>query len=110
MKLLTIIERMKGSQEKHIVQQQINSLQGKVMEVTHKLQLVQDESCKVFEEIDGHGSQLDRVVAIVEQHLEGPVKEQTIQEHVEQESQVKKQLEVARAKLEAFEAPLYGPK
>jgi hypothetical protein len=43
------------------------------MEVTQKLQPVQDEACKVFEEIEGQGSQLDQVVAIVEQHLEGPV-------------------------------------
>jgi hypothetical protein len=37
-----------------------------VMEVTHKLQPVQDGACKVFEEIDSQGSQLDKVVAIVE--------------------------------------------
>jgi hypothetical protein len=34
MKLLTTVERMKRSQEQHTVQQQITSLQGKVMEVT----------------------------------------------------------------------------
>jgi hypothetical protein len=33
------------------------------MEVMQKLQPVQDEACKVFEEIDGQGSQLDQVVA-----------------------------------------------
>jgi hypothetical protein len=59
------------------------------MEVTHKLQPMQDEACKVFKDIDGQGSQLDQVVAIVEQHLEGPVTEQMIQELVEQEAQVK---------------------
>jgi hypothetical protein len=41
------------------------------MEATHKLQHVQDESCKVFEAINGQGSQLDQVVAAVEQRREG---------------------------------------
>jgi uncharacterized protein with PIN domain len=86
MKLLIAVERMKRSQEQRTVQQQITSLQGKVMEVTQKLQPVQDEACKVFEEIDSQGSQLDQVVAVVEQCLEGPVTEQTIQELAEQEA------------------------
>jgi hypothetical protein len=34
---------------------------------------MQDEACKVFEEIEGQGLQLDQVVATTEQHLEGPV-------------------------------------
>jgi hypothetical protein len=48
------------------------------MEVTQKLQLVKYEDCKVFKEVDGSGSQLDQVVAVVQQRLEGPVIEQTI--------------------------------
>jgi hypothetical protein len=48
------------------------------MEVTHKIQPVQDEACKVFEDIDGQSSQLDQVVATTEQCLEGPVTEQMI--------------------------------
>jgi hypothetical protein len=51
------------------VQQHMTSLHGRVMEVVQKLQPVQDEACKVFEEIEGHGLQLDQVVAIVEQRL-----------------------------------------
>jgi hypothetical protein len=39
---------------------------------------VQDEYFKVFEEIDGHGSQLDQVVAAVEKLLEGRVTEKKI--------------------------------
>jgi hypothetical protein len=109
MKLLTMVERMKRSQEQHAVQQQITSLQGKVMEVTQKLQPVQDESCKVFKDIDGQGSQLDQVVATVEQCLEGPVTEKTIQELAEQEAQAKQQVEAARVNLEAFEATLSRP-
>jgi hypothetical protein len=55
------------------------------MEVTQKMQPMQDEACKVVEEIDGHGSQLDQVVASVEQRLEGPLTGQMIQELVEKE-------------------------
>jgi hypothetical protein len=109
MKLLTVVERMKRSQEQCVVQQQITAIQGRVMEVTQKLQPVQDEACKVFEEIEGQGSQLDQVVATVEQCLEGPVTEQMIQELIEQEAQVKQQVEAARVKLEAFEAALPRP-
>jgi peptidoglycan hydrolase CwlO-like protein len=65
MKLLITVERMKRSQEQCTVQKQITSLQGKVMEVTQKLQPVQDKACKVFEEIDSHSSQLDQVVVAV---------------------------------------------
>jgi hypothetical protein len=38
----------------------------------------------------------------VEQRLEGPVTEKVIQDFTEQEALEKKQVEVARAKLEAF--------
>jgi hypothetical protein len=103
MKLLTAVERMKRSQEQCAVQQQITSIQSRVMEVTQRLQPVQDEACMIFEEIEGQGSQLDQVVTIVEQRLEGPVTEQLIQEFTEQEALVKQQVEAARAKLEAFE-------
>jgi hypothetical protein len=54
-----------------------------MMEVTQKLQPVRDEAYKVFKEIDGQGSQLDQVVATVEQILEGPVTEKTVQELAE---------------------------
>jgi hypothetical protein len=76
------------------------------MEVTQRLHSVQDEACMIFEEIEGQGSQLDQVVSIVEQHLEGPVTEKVIQEFIEQEALVKQQVEASRAKLEAFEAVL----
>jgi hypothetical protein len=78
MKLLTAVERMKRSQEEHAVQQQITALQGRVMEVAQKLQPMKEVACHMFEEIDGQGSQLDQVVASVEQRLEGHVTEQTI--------------------------------
>jgi hypothetical protein len=37
----------------------------------------------IFEEIKGQCSQLDQVVATVEQHLEGPVTKKVIQEFAE---------------------------
>jgi hypothetical protein len=40
----------------------------------------------IFEEIEGQGLQLDQVVVIVEQCLQGPVTEQVIQEFIEQEA------------------------
>ena len=56
------------------------------MEVTQRLQLMQEEAYSVFEDIEGQGSQLDQVAATVEQRLEGPVTEKMIQEFVEQEA------------------------
>jgi hypothetical protein len=106
MKSLTAIERMKRSQEQCVAQQQITAIQGRVMEVTQRLQPVQEEYHAVFEEIEGQGSQLYQVVAMVEHHLKGPVTEKMIQEFPEQEAQVKKQVEAARANIEAFEATL----
>jgi hypothetical protein len=52
---------------------------------------------------------LEQVVATVEQCLEGPVTEKVIQEFIEQEALAKQQVEVARAKIEAFEAVLCWP-
>jgi hypothetical protein len=63
------------------------------VEVTQKLQPMKDEACKVFKEIDGQGSQLDQVVTTVEQCLEEPVREKTIQELAKKEAQEKKQVE-----------------
>jgi hypothetical protein len=37
------------------------------MEVTQRLQPVQDEACALFEEIEGQGAQLEQVVTTVEQ-------------------------------------------
>jgi hypothetical protein len=76
------------------------------MEFTQRLQSVKDEAYTIFEEVEGQGSQLDQLVVIVEQCLEGPIIEQVIQEFVEKEALVKKQVETARAKLKAFEAAL----
>ena len=79
------------------------------MEVTQKLQPVQDEACKVFKDIDGQVSQLDQVIAVVEQFLEGPITKQTVQELAEQEAQAKQQVEAPRVNIEAFEAAMSEP-
>jgi chromosome segregation ATPase len=104
LKPLSAVERMKRSQEQCTIQQQVHAIQSKVMEVTQRLQPVQDEACTLFEEIEGQGAQLEQVVTMVEQRLEGPVTEKVIQEFTEQEALAKQQVEAARAKLEAFEA------
>jgi hypothetical protein len=59
------------------------------MEVTQRHQLVQDEACTLFEEIKGQYAQMEQVVTMVEQRLEGPVTEKVIQEFVEQEALAK---------------------
>jgi hypothetical protein len=109
MNLFIVVEIMKRSQEHRMVQQHITTIQGRVMEFTHKLQPMQDEACKVFEEIEGQGSQLDQVVATTEQCLEGSVIEKMIQELTEQEAQAKQKVEVDRVKIKAFEVALPRP-
>jgi hypothetical protein len=51
---------------------------------------VQDESYTLFKEIEGEGAQLEQVVSMVEQRLEGPMTNKFIQEFVEQEALAKK--------------------
>jgi hypothetical protein len=53
------------------------------MEVTQRLQPIQDESCQIFVEIEGQGAELEQVITVAEQCLEGPVNEIVIQEFVE---------------------------
>jgi hypothetical protein len=79
------------------------------MEFSQKLQPVQDESCKVFEEIEGQGLQLDQVVAAVEQCLEGPITEKMIQELAKEEAQEKQKVKETQVKLDALEATFPRP-
>jgi hypothetical protein len=53
------------------------------MEVTKRLQHVQDEAYQLFIEIEGRGVELEQVVAAIEQRLEGPMNEAVIQEFTE---------------------------
>jgi hypothetical protein len=109
LKALSAVDRMKRSQEQHTTQQQIHMIQRKVMEVTQWLQPVQDKACQLFTEVESRGAELEQVVTIAEQRLEGPVNDTVIQEFTEQEAIAKQQVEAARAKLEAFEAELIRP-
>jgi hypothetical protein len=61
------------------------------MQVTERLHSVHDEACTLFKEIEGHGAQLEQVVTLVEQHLEGLVIEKFIQEFAKKEALGKKQ-------------------
>jgi chromosome segregation ATPase len=106
LKPLSVVERMKRSQEQCTAQQQVHTIQSRVMEVTQRLQPIQDEACQLFTEIEGRGAELEQVVTAAEQRLEGPVNEAVIQEFVEQEAMAQQQVEAARAKLEDFEAEL----
>jgi hypothetical protein len=53
------------------------------MEVTQRLQPIQDEAFQLFEEIEGRGIELEQVVIAIEQPLEGPVNKVVIQEFTE---------------------------
>jgi hypothetical protein len=97
---------MKRSHEQCTTQQQVHIIQSKVMEVTQRLQLVQDKSCQLFEEIEGLGVELEQVVIAFEQCLEGPINEAVIQDFTEQEALAQQQVEANRTKLEDFEAQL----
>jgi chromosome segregation ATPase len=109
LKPLSAVERMKRSQEQRTTQQQIHTIQSRVMEVTQKLQPVQEKAYQLFTEVEGQGAELEQVVTTAEQRLEGPINDAVIQEFVEQEVVAQQQVEAARAKLEAFEAELVRP-
>jgi hypothetical protein len=47
-------------------------LQSKVMEVSQRLQPVQEKACQLFTEVESQGVELEQVVNTTEQHLEGP--------------------------------------
>jgi hypothetical protein len=70
---------------------------------------MQDKACMIFSEIETQGTELEQVVISAEQCLDGPVNDALIQEFIEQEAATMQQVEVARAKLEAFEAELVRP-
>jgi hypothetical protein len=79
------------------------------MEVTQRLQPVQDKAYQLFTEVEGRGEELEQVVTAAEQHLEGPINDAVIQEFAEQEVMAQQQVQAARAKLEAFEVELPRP-
>jgi chromosome segregation ATPase len=78
LKHLSPIERMKRSQEQRTAQQLVLTMQNRVMEVTQKIQSIQEEAYILFEEIEGHGTLLDQVVVTVEKQLEGTINEAVV--------------------------------
>jgi hypothetical protein len=65
------------------------------MEVTQKLQPVQDKAYQLFTEVEGQGEKLEKVVTTYEQCLEGPINDAVIQEVTEQEVVSHQQVEAA---------------
>jgi hypothetical protein len=53
------------------------------MEVTQRLQPVQDKDYQLFTEMEGRGEELEQVITAAEQCLERPVNEAVIQEFTE---------------------------
>jgi hypothetical protein len=101
---------MKHPQEKHTTQQHIHTIQRKVMEVTQRLQPVQDKAYQLFIEVEGQEAELEKVVTAAEQHLEEPINDVVIQDFSKQEAVAQQQFEEARAKLEALKAELVRTK
>ena len=55
------------------------------MEVTQRIQPVQDKACQLFTEVESRGVELEQVVTTTYQCLEGPVNDAVIQEFAQQE-------------------------
>ena len=85
LKSLLVVERMKLSQEQRTAQQQIHTIQSRVMEITRKIQPVQDKAYQLFTKVEGQGAELEQVSTAAGQHLEGPVNDAIIQEFVKQD-------------------------
>jgi hypothetical protein len=60
-------------------------LQSKVMEVSQRLQPIQEKACQLFTKVESYGTNLKQVVIPAEQRLEGPINDAMIQEFTEQE-------------------------
>jgi predicted RNase H-like HicB family nuclease len=63
------------------------------MEVTQRLQPIQDEPYQLFSEIEGQGATPKEVVTAAKQCLEGHVNEAIIQEFVEKKVMEQQQVE-----------------
>jgi uncharacterized protein YoxC len=61
---------MKRSQEQHTTRQQVNTIQSRVMEVTQRLQPIQDKAWQLFKDIEGRGAELEQVVTTTKRHLD----------------------------------------
>jgi hypothetical protein len=66
LKALSAVDRMKRLHEQCTTQQQVHMIQSKVMEVTQRLQPVQDQACLLFTEVESQGAELEQVILSAE--------------------------------------------
>jgi hypothetical protein len=78
LKSMTLVERMKRFTEQCTTQQQVHTLQSKVMEVSQRLQPLQEKACQLFTKLEIQGAQLEQGVITTEQRLEGPLNDTTL--------------------------------
>jgi hypothetical protein len=62
LKALTLVERMKRFPEQCTAKQQVHTLQSKVMEVSQRLQPVQEKECQLFTEVESQGATLEHII------------------------------------------------
>jgi len=84
-KTLSPVKRMNRFAEQCTAQQQVHTLQSKVMEVSQQLQPIQEKACQLFAELESQEVELEQVVITAEQHLKGPLNDTVIQELTNQE-------------------------
>ena len=70
-------------------------LQSKVMEVSQRLQPLQEKACQLFTEFESQAVDLEQVVITIEQRMEGPVNDAVIQEFTEKEVVALQQVEAS---------------
>jgi hypothetical protein len=75
---MTPVERMKRFAEQHTTQQRVHMLQSKVMDVSQRLQPLQEKACQLFVELESQGDELEQGVITAEQGLEGPLNDTVI--------------------------------
>jgi hypothetical protein len=100
---------MKRFTEQRTTQEQLHMLQSKVMEISQKLHPIQEKACQLFAELESQGDEIEQVIITAEQCLEGLLNDIVIQKFTEKEVVALQQVEVARAKIEAFEVELIRP-
>ena len=77
-KTLSPVKRMNRFAEQCTAQQQVHTLQSKVMEVSQQLHSIQEKECQLFVELESEGVELEQVFITVEQCLEGPLNDTVI--------------------------------
>jgi hypothetical protein len=63
------------------------------MEVTQRIQPIQDEAYQLFTEIEGRGKKMEKFITTAKQCLEEPINESIIQDFTEHEAMERQQVE-----------------